>query len=93
MSIGGTFDSRGVQAVHWRKELEQLDVNLNRQGSRLADLARRTPDALNRAREWVAEQGLYRSRLDVVGRVVDKRAGPLLELGAMERRVPIGNIP
>jgi serine/threonine-protein kinase HipA len=83
MSIGGMFDSRGVGAVHWRKELAQLELNQKRQGGRLADLAHRTPEALDRARDWVIKRDLYRPRLDVVAGVADKRATSLLELGAM----------
>lgn len=49
-SINGMFDSRAIKPVHWRKEIERLDLSVRLYARRLASLADRVENGAPAAR-------------------------------------------
>ncbi len=74
MSVGGVVDPRGVEPVHWQKELGRLGLATTYYRERLADVATRVRAALPESMEWAATQGLPTRLLEQVQALAARRS-------------------
>jgi len=79
-SIKGMYDSRGIQPIHWQKELIRLDFKERFYAARLSGLADRVHEALPRAIAWVAENGGDGRLVDTIAGLVTMRVRVLHEV-------------
>jgi serine/threonine-protein kinase HipA len=76
-SINGTYDSRAIEAVHWRKEIVRLGLREQLYSGRLADLADRIEAAVPDALAWIEDGNMDNTKVQAVAALVRRRAGVL----------------
>jgi len=82
-SINGIYDSRGIQPIHWQKELVRLELRERLYAARLSGLADRVHEALPQAVAWVAEKGGDSRLVDTIAGLVTRRVRVLREVGQL----------
>ena len=85
--VGGVYDSRAIQPIHWQKELECLDLDRELYAARLVALADRVEGSLEEARGWIANRGLADRRIDEIGQLLLRRAKVLRGIRRLPKRV------
>jgi serine/threonine-protein kinase HipA len=76
-SINGIYDGRGIQPIHWQKELARLGLRERLYAERLNGLADRVHDALPRAAAWIAERGGDGRFVESIASLVSRRVAVL----------------
>jgi serine/threonine-protein kinase HipA len=72
-SINAMYDSRGIEPVHWQKELARLGLGDRLYAGRLNELAERVQDALPQAIAWVADRGGENGMVESIAGLVSGR--------------------
>ena len=85
--VGGVYDSRAIQSVHWQKELARLDLNEELYARRLVALADRVEGSLDAARTWIADRGLADRRIEELGQLFLRRAKVLRGIPGLPRPI------
>jgi len=73
-SINGMFDANALQAVHWRKWLEQLGLSVRLYSDRLGQLAQRVEAALPDTQAEAAAWNVPDAPLDKIAALVQSRS-------------------
>lgn len=73
-SINGMFDSRAIKPIHWRKEIERLDLSVRLYARRLANLADRVEHGAPAARAEVEGGPLADQQIEQIIGLIRERA-------------------
>lgn len=95
-SINGMYDSRGIQPIHWQKELARLGLRERLYASRLDRLAERVHEALPLAIAWVGEKGGDGRLVESIAGLVTRRVRVLRQVRLLPpavARTPLAQRP
>ena len=76
-SINGMFDSRAIKPVHWRKEIERLDLSVRLYARRLASLADRVEKGAPAARAQFEGGSVADKQIEQIIGLIRERASVL----------------
>ena len=95
-SINRIYDSRGIEPIHWQKEIGRLGLRERLYATRLSELAERVRNALPEALAWIAERSAHDRLIEAIASLVRQRL-PVLQrvqelppaiTGSMDARRP-----